>query len=35
MIAMFTQCDADYGRRVAEGIQMKAGMKETMPVGPK
>jgi catalase len=35
MIGMLTQCDADYGRRVAEGIQMKAGMQEPVPVGSK
>jgi catalase len=25
MIHLFTQCDADYGRRVAEGLQKVAG----------
>ena len=23
MVSMFTECDADYGRRVAEGLGMK------------
>ncbi len=31
MVGMFTQCDAEYGKRVEEGIKMKLGMKE--PVG--
>ena len=33
MIQLFTQCDAEYGRRVAEGLQ-QAGAKEPGPIGP-
>ena len=32
MIDLFTQCDADYGRRVAEGLQKMAG--QTVSQGP-
>jgi catalase len=34
MIELFAQCDADYGRRVAEGLQRVAGQKiDKGPIG--
>jgi catalase len=33
MIELFTRCDADYGRRVAEGLQMSGDKGEKGPIG--
>jgi catalase len=33
MIELFTQCDAEYGRRVAEGLRQKSGTTDKGPIG--
>jgi catalase len=33
MVELFTQCDAEYGRRVAEGLKEKSGKTDSGPIG--
>jgi len=33
MIELFTKCDADYGRRVAEGLRNSSSSNDKGPIG--